>query len=328
MNWTGVLSGPDSNRLKVIVIVGPTAVGKSAVAVEVAKELGGEIVALDSRQVYEGMTVGTAQPTELERQEIPHHLYGIMRPDHPISAGEYARTAEACIGEILGRGNQPVICGGSGLYYRALTQGLFEGSASDLAVRKRLQSELKEIGSAALLKRLRKIDPQYAKITHPNNHKRLLRAMEIYEMTGVSASEHFRRQERKSSPYHYFSAYLKVSAKVLETRIRNRIEKMLQDGWIDEVKRLRARRYTRDVHPMDSLGYGQIAAFLKNKIHYDEMLNRIHIETRQYAKKQLTWFDKEAVDLCLGETIVTGSDTRELAQMITLAYQKDLMETG
>lgn len=313
---------------RVLAIVGPTAVGKSAVAVQVGKELTGEIIALDSRQVYRNMSIGTVQPAERDREGIPHHLYGILKPDHPISAGEYARLAEAKIDEILEKGKEPIICGGSGLYFRALTQGLFEGSTSDSSVREKLQRELNKRGSSELLKRLRKIDPEYAEIVHPNNHKRLLRALEIYETTGVPPSEHFRRHERKSSRHDFFSVYLKVSARELDDRIRKRTEKMLNAGWIEETKRLLASGYSRDSHPMDSLGYGQIIAYLENRIDFDRMVDLIHNKTRQYARKQVKWFDREHIDLCLGPDVVLGKDKKTIARMVVREFKKGLMREG
>ncbi|MFQ6674256.1 MAG: tRNA (adenosine(37)-N6)-dimethylallyltransferase MiaA, partial [Fidelibacterota bacterium] len=269
MNWTGGLSDPDSDTTGVLVIVGPTAMGKSSVAVAVATDLGGEIISLDSRQIYRRMTVGTAQPTKSQQGGIPHHLYQIKEPGQSISAGEFAHLAREKIAHILGRGRRPVVCGGSGLYYRALTRGLFEGSRSDPLIRQRLRRELEKSGQEALLERLGEIDPDYARIVHPNNHRRLLRALEIYEITGIPPSEHFRRQKESHFPYPLFTAYLRGSLRLIEERIRVRTGEMLDSGWIEEVKDLLDKGYGRESHPMNSLGYGQIMDYLDGRIDYD-----------------------------------------------------------
>jgi len=297
MNSTGDLNGPDLNPTAVLVIVGPTAVGKSAVAVAVASQLGGEIIALDSRQIYRFMPIGTDQPEKKGQGRIPHHLYGIREPDKSISSGEYARLVEQKINVIFQKGNHPILCGGSGLYFKAVTEGLFEGSTSDPTIRQRLKEDLKEKGADALLRKLMKIDPEYARIVHPNNHKRLLRALEIHEITGIPPSEHFKKQKGKSSLYRFFSAYLRASIEHLEGWIGERTRKMIEAGWVDEVKSLLKLGYSGLAHPMDSLGYRQIMDYLEGKVDFDEMVTLINIETRQYARKQLKWFDRERVDI-------------------------------
>ena len=299
MNWTGALSAPDHPSSKVLIIVGPTAVGKTAIAVEVAKSLNGEIVGLDSRQIYRYMEIGTAQPTQEEQMGIPHHLYGIFDPDRTISAGEYARLVEEKIEDIFCRHKQPVVCGGSGLYYRALTRGLFEGSASNLEIRNKLKEELERKGAIALLNKLKKIDSEYAKIVHPNNHKRLLRALEIYEITGRAPSEHFKKQRAYASKFSFYTIFLRPSQNWLEERIVERTHQMLEKGWVDEVKTLLKKGYSPDCHPMDSLGYRQILDYLEGKLNYTEMVDLINLRTRQYARRQMKWFKKEPIDLTL-----------------------------
>ncbi|MEE9189824.1 MAG: tRNA (adenosine(37)-N6)-dimethylallyltransferase MiaA, partial [Candidatus Neomarinimicrobiota bacterium] len=168
----------------VLCIVGPTAVGKTAMAIELASRLNGEIIGLDSRQIYKGLEIGTAQPTATEISKIRHHLIGIRDLKNPISAGEYARLVWKAVSEITERKNQPIICGGAGLYFRAVREGIFRDSVSALGIRKRLNKEYEGLGGEYLLNRLRDIDPDYAEIVHPNNQKRLVRALEIYEATG------------------------------------------------------------------------------------------------------------------------------------------------
>jgi len=314
MNLTGDLNGPDINPPKVLIIVGPTAVGKSAAAIAVANQLKGEIIALDSRQIYQHMPIGTDQPDDRLKAEIPHHLYGFKDPSFTISAGEYARLAEEIIEDIFKRNNQPIVCGGSGLYFRALTRGLFEGSATDLSIRLKLQKELKEKGVNELLRRLREIDPEYAKIVHPNNSKRLIRALEIYCITGVAPSEHFKQQKEKISPFQFVLAYLRAPIELLEMWIKERTRKMLESGWINEVQSLAKLGYSGKTFSMDSLGYKQIVDYLDGKISYQEMEKLINTSTRQYARKQLKWFNRERVDICID--IVEKKGTKYVANTI------------
>lgn len=324
MSWTGGLNDPNSALGNVLAIVGPTAVGKSTVAVAVAARLGGEIVALDSRQIYRHMVVGTDQPREGDRRGIPHHLYGILEPEETISAGQYAHLAREKIEEIFSRNGQPIVCGGSGLYFRALARGLFEGSSSDPTVRKRLECQLRQNGAAVLSERLNRIDPYYAAIVHPNDHKRLLRALEIYEITGIPPSEHFQKGKADSPPFRFFTVYLRVSVDLLKDRISQRIERMLASGWVEEVENLLARGYSRDVHPMDSLGYRQIMRYLDGKMDLDEMVKLINIQTRQFAKKQLKWFDREEVAFRLD--ISRWHNAEEMAVIIVDAFKKGLTQ--
>jgi len=183
-----------SNPKPVLAIVGPTAIGKTTAAIDVAKKVNGEIIGLDSRQIYKGMAIGTAQPTVEELAAAPHHLIGIKDPDSAISAGKYAKLVLNLVKDISERGKEPIICGGAGLYYQAITKGIFSESETDLDVREKLIQEYEETGPDGLLNRLQELDPEYAVKVHPNNKKRLVRALEIYTVTGRPPSEHFNRQ--------------------------------------------------------------------------------------------------------------------------------------
>ena len=200
-----------------ISILGPTASGKTSLAVTVAKQISGEVIGLDSRQIYIDMEIGTAQPSKVEMDGIPHHLIGFRSPTQSVSAGEYAKMVTGIVDKIQGRGNNPIICGGAGLYYRALTEGIFSGSKSDLAVREDLNKEYDELGGEILLDRLKTVDPEYAGITHPNNRKRLVRALEIYLSTGKTPSEHFLDQKSSTgNTIRPFSVWLNVEMDYLE----------------------------------------------------------------------------------------------------------------
>ena len=286
---------------KILTIIGPTASGKSSLSVELAKRLDGEIIGLDSRQIYKGMPVGTAQPTKEEMDGIPHHLFGFRNPAKPISSGEYAKMMKEKVVEIRGFGKTPIICGGAGLYYRALKTGIFEGSVSDLPTRDRLDQAYED-DPAALLARLRSIDPEYAEIVHINNKKRLMRALEIYEATGKTPSEHFRDQEKNPvETMNLFTILLNWDRKIIIERIEQRTDEMLENGWIEEVQELLIKQSeSKKVYPaLNSIGYRQIQSYLKNELTFDEMREDIVIRTRQFARQQVQWYKKENIELII-----------------------------
>jgi len=308
-----------------LALVGPTAVGKTALAIAVAQPLRGEIIGLDSRQIYGGLEIGTAQPTPAERRQVPHHLIGIRPPDQPISAGEYAELVEGVLEDILQRGNQPIFCGGAGLYYRALVRGIFPGSVSDLKVRKKLEKIYDEEGPEGLLARLRKLDPDYATIVHPNNKKRLIRALEIYESTGRTPSEHFRAQARAgSAPGNIYTVLVTRTWEDLEQRIQTRTAAMLARGWVGELVRLKATYPDQDLFPLDSIGYRQIERHLQGALSYPEMIAEINLKTRQYAKRQLQWFKREVLHLTLNLTQLETLD--EARERVVAGYKTFLLE--
>ena len=312
----------DNKRSKpkpVLAIVGPTAIGKTTVSIDVANKVNGEIIGLDSRQIYRGMAVGTAQPTTEELAAAPHHLIGVKDPDLPISAGKYAKLVLNLVKDISERGKEPIICGGAGLYYRAITKGIFSESETDLDVREKLIQEYEEIGPDGLLNRLQELDPEYAVKVHPNNKKRLIRALEIYTVTGKPPSEHFNRQEKFGTPIlNLFTVLLTIDRKELGKRIAKRTGKMLNSGWIEETKMLRKGIDPIAMHPIDSIGYRQIAAFLEGKLNKEELEEKIILRTCQYARRQLQWFRQENIDL----TIDIGIAPDKLADHIITGFKK------
>lgn len=274
----------------ILAIVGPTAVGKTSVAIAVAQKVKGEIIGLDSRQLYRGMPIGTAQPSAGELELIPHHLIAIREPHEIVSAGEYSTLVEECIAEIRMRGKEPIICGGAGLYLEALTKGIFEDSTADLKIRENLNDEYVK-DPAALLKKLQDIDSEYGHIVHINNKKRLVRALEIFAITGKSPTEHFNSQTINPSTKHHFCVILlSMDKQDLETRICNRTKKMLANNWIEETKALLEKYSVGEVHALDSIGYRQICEYLVGEYTLEEVEEEIILRTRQYAKRQLTWF--------------------------------------
>jgi len=281
--------------------VGPTAVGKTSISVGISKELNGEIIGLDSRQIYKGMAIGTEQPTEEEMDGIRHHLMGFREPSEPVSAGEYAKLVKEKVEEIQSHGKSPIICGGAGLYYRALTKGIFEGSISDLSVRERLEKKYEE-NPETLLHRLRSVDPEYGEIVHINNKKRMVRALEIYETTGKTPSDHFKLQENiPKNTLRLCTVLLMMDKEILNDKIEKRTEEMLASGWIDEVKLLvhKQAESGKPFPSLDSIGYREIQAFLNDEMSIDEMKEKIIIKTRQYSRRQVQWFHNEKVGLTI-----------------------------
>ena len=305
-------------KQKILTIIGPTAIGKTAIAIELAKQVNGEVIGLDSRQIYFGMRIGTAQPIISEMQGIRHHLIGIRSLEKVVAAGEYAKLVNAVVVDIRQRNHEPIICGGAGLYYRALHEGIFEGSVTDPIIREKLE-KVYDDNPQQLLDRLNNIDPEYAKIVHINNKKRLARAMEIYELTGKTPSEHFAKQKKEKLPkLNFYSVLLTLDKKSLFERICKRTEQMLEDGLINEVETLLLKYNVKDVHPLDSIGYKQVISYFNGKLNYQEMIDEINIRTRQYVKKQRTWFKNEPIDLELDMSNYTSNS--EIASEIISNY--------
>jgi len=300
---------------KILTIIGPTASGKTSLSVELAKKLDGEIIGLDSRQIYEGMSIGTAQPTQDEMEGIQHHLMGFQDPAIPISAGIYTSKVKEKVTEIQKNRKTPIICGGAGLYFRALKTGIFQGSVSDLPIRNRLDQAYED-DPVALLERLKFIDPEYAKIVHINNKKRLMRALEIYEITGRPPSEHFKAQKEKpTDSLNLYTILLNWNRQKIINRIERRTDEMLENGWIEEVEDLlkKQKKEGKEYPGLNSIGYRQIQMFLKKKISFDEMKEDIVIRTRQFARRQVQWFKKEKIDLIVE---MDNLDTEKIPQII------------
>lgn len=276
-------------KLPVPIITGPTAVGKTATAIELAQKLDGEIISIDSRQVYRGLDVGTAKPTLRQLKEIPHHLIDILDPAEKISAGAYRELALKTVSGIRARGRLPIFVGGSGMYIKTVIEGIFEESLTDEAVRQKIRAELEAQGAAALYNRLVDIDPELAVKTHLNDIKRITRALEIYAITGKPPSEHYRNQ-KSEPPFPYRIFVLTMERQQLYERINERVDRMIADGLVDEVRRLLAAGLRGDLDALLTLGYQEVVAYFDGQCTHDEMVENIKRNTRRYAKRQLTWF--------------------------------------
>ncbi len=295
---------------KIITIIGATAVGKTDLAIKIAEMLNGEIIGLDSRQIYNYMPIGTAQPTKAERKNIKHHLIGIRDPWDSISAGEYAKMVIKKVNNIIEKGSTPIICGGAGLYYRAITRGIFSKSHTDIIIRQELENKYIE-DSVSLMLKLKEVDPEYAKIVHINNKKRLIRALEIFEITGIPPTEHFSNQKiNQSDLLDLFTIYLSLDKKLHLNKIIERTNNMFKRGWVEEVNTLLSLKKEKKVNmsALESIGYKQIIDYLNGDIDKGTLLELIIVRTRQYAKKQDKWFKNENIDLSIDLTNLSGED--------------------
>ena len=278
---------------KLLVICGPTASGKSELAIRLARELDAEIVNADSMQVYRGMDIGTAKPAPAQRKEIPHHLIDVADPDQPFSAADFALAADEAIRGTTGRGKRVIVAGGTGLYIRALLKGLVDSPSGAGEIRRKLQEEARELGNQAMLEKLGRVDPELAARIHPNNRVRIIRALEVYRLTGVPLSRYQQEHGFSGRRYESLQIGIKVERRELYRRIDERVERMVEDGLLDEVHGLLASGYGRDLKSMRAIGYKEAAACLAGEYGPDEAVRLIKRDTRRYAKRQLTWFNAD-----------------------------------
>ncbi len=278
---------------KILVICGPTASGKSVLAQRLACELDGEIVNADSMQVYRGMDIGTAKPSPRDRASAAHHLIDICDPDHNLSAAGFAAAADAAIADITARGRRVIVAGGTGLYIRALLQGLVDSPSGADSIRSELQREAREKGNQAMLEELRTVDPESAARMHPNNMVRIIRALEVHRLTGVPLSRHQNEHGFGQERYRAFKIAPRVARNELYHRIEERVDQMIAAGLVEEVSRLLAAGYHRNLKAMRAIGYKEIASFLAGECNREQAVSLIKRDTRRYAKRQLTWFNGE-----------------------------------
>ncbi len=277
-----------------VVLVGPTAIGKSRIAIEVAQALGTEILTADSTQVYRGMNVGTDTPSEEDRQRVPHRLIDLVEPDEPFNAGEFRRQALREISRLYENGLLPLVVGGTGLYVRALLNGLWAGPPSDRILRRKLEEEARARGGESMYQELSRVDPATARRLHPRDTVKVLRALEVYRQTGVPLSKaHEAHRERATTPFRTLILGLTMERAVLYQRIDQRVDVELAKGLVDETRTLLEKGYSRDLVSMKSLGYRQMAGYLEGEYSFDDAVRRLKRDTRHFAKRQMTWFRKE-----------------------------------
>jgi len=279
-----------SSKPSLLVLVGPTAVGKTKLSLHLAADYGAEIISGDSMQVYRGMDIGTAKATPEERSAVTHHLIDIHEPDHPFSVAEFQHRARHLIADIHERGKLPFIVGGTGLYVESVCYDFqFTEQGSDEAYREELQIYAERNGNEALLERLREIDPETAERLHANDRRRIIRAMEVYRLTGERLSDQLKVQ-KKQSPYELCIVGLTMDRALLYKRIEERIDLMIEQGLVEEVRRLREKGYGMQHISMQGLGYKEILSYLDGALTLEEAVAQLKQDTRRYAKRQLSWF--------------------------------------
>lgn len=279
---------------KLICIAGPTASGKTSFAVHLAKHLNGEIISADSMQIYKYMDIGTAKPDKEEMQGIRHYLIDEITPFESFSVNEFVLRAKKCEEEIRARGKLPIVAGGTGLFISSLTDNVkFAKTETDEELRETLAEAAREKGNAYLHNMLKEIDPESAERIHPNNTKRVIRAIEIYKTSGITMSEQIRNSKAEPSPYELTYIGLTAPREYLYERINKRVDIMLEKGLIKEVEALRQMGLDKSYNSMQGIGYKETLDYLDNKLTSDGLSELIKQESRRYAKRQLTWFKRD-----------------------------------
>lgn len=278
------------SKPKIIVICGPTASGKTALSIQLAKKINGEIVSADSMQIYKDMDIGTAKPSIEEMDGVKHYLIDNVSPTIRYSVANYKKDALNAIEEILKKGKTPIIVGGTGLYVDSLVNGIeYDDLEIDLEYRHQLEQEAKEKGLEELYNKAIQIDAEAMKKISPNDRKRIFRVLEIYHSTGKTKTEQEIESREKENPYEYVVFAINMDREKLYERINKRVDIMIENGLVDEVKSL-INKYDELPTAIQGLGYKEVVSYLNNEITYEEMIEKIKQETRRYAKRQLTWF--------------------------------------
>jgi len=278
---------------KLVVILGPTCTGKSALGIEIAKKFDGEIINCDSMQVYKGFDIGTDKVPPSLRKEVRHHLLDILDHTQQFTAADFARLAKKAIDDIISRRKLPIIVGGTGLYIRALLNGIFPGPGRDEKLRAKLKKEAREKGISYLREKLEEIDPVYARIIGENDEMRIIRALEVYYLTGKPISEHFKNTRSELNDFHKIKIGLILERKELYRRINERVERMFASGMVEEVKELLKKGVSPDSPPFRALGYKYALKVAQGKMSEKKAILLTQRDTRRYAKRQIIWFRKE-----------------------------------
>ncbi|GAB2548374.1 tRNA (adenosine(37)-N6)-dimethylallyltransferase MiaA [Gracilibacillus alcaliphilus] len=277
---------------KLLVIVGPTAVGKTALSIEIAKKFHGEIISGDSMQVYQGMNIGTAKITEQEKEGIPHHMLDILDPAQPFSVADFQTLVQQYIQEIAIRGRQPIIAGGTGLYIQSVLYDYqFADSRRSAAYQQKIEQELEQNGLEYVYNRLKRVDPVQAEKIHPNNIRRLVRALEVYDRTGLTMTEYQARQSAEAR-YDFHIIGLQMERELLYQRINQRVDLMIENGLIEEVAQLLQKGY-EGTQAMRGIGYKEIIPYVKGEQSLEEAVDTLKRNSRRFAKRQYTWFNNK-----------------------------------
>ena len=310
-----------------VILTGPTAVGKTSLSINLAKAINGEIISADSMQIYKGMDIGTAKIMPEEMDGVTHHLIDVIDPTEDFHVVRFKEMVEAAIEEIYAKGKVPVICGGTGFYIQAILYDIdFTENEIDKSYRESLEKYAAEFGQDALHDKLKAIDPESAESIPAANVKRVIRAIEYYEQTGEKFSVHNATQKEKNSPYNFAYFVLNDDRQLLYNRIDARVDKMIDEGLIDEVKSLVAKGVKKGMTAMDGIGYKELLDYLDGNGSLEDAVELIKKKSRNYAKRQLTWFRREKEVIWLDKTVYTSEDML-LDEILSTLRKKGIIES-
>lgn len=309
-----------------IILTGPTAVGKTKASIGLAKAVGGEIISADSMQVYKHMDIGSAKIKKEEMEGVPHYLVDVLEPDEEFHVARFQEMAKAAMEEIYARNHIPILVGGTGFYIQALLYDIdFSKGEEDTSYREELEHYAEEQGAQALHDRLRQVDEKSADTIHANNVKRVIRALEYYHQTGEKISEHNENERQKESPYNFVYFVLNDERSRLYERIEKRIDLMMEEGLLEEVKHLKEKGYTKDMVSMQGLGYKEILDYLDGITTLEEAIYILKRDTRHFAKRQLTWFKRERDVTWINKQDYRYEEPLILEEMLKYVREKEIV---
>ena len=309
-----------------VILTGPTAVGKTALSIALAKAMGGEIISADSMQVYRHMDIGSAKIMPEEMEGVPHHLIDVLEPAEEFNVVVFQKLAKQAVEEIYSRGHIPILVGGTGFYIQALVYDIdFTENNEDTALRQALEEQARREGADVLYERLRAVDPESCESIHAHNIKRVIRAIEFYEKTGKKISDHNREQRQNASPYHFAYFVLTDDRDRIYQRINERVDQMMAQGLEEEVRALRDLGCRRDMVSMQGLGYKEILSALEGEISLEEAVCQIKRDTRHFAKRQLTWFRREKEVIWMDKTVFDYKSQKILEFMQDFLREKGII---
>lgn len=309
-----------------VILAGPTASGKTALSVRLAQKIGGEIISADSMQVYRGMDIGSAKIRPSEMEGVSHFLIDVLDPDEEFNVVIFQKMVKSAMQEIYERNHIPVLVGGTGFYIQAVLNDIsFTEEENDSLVRKNLEALAREKGGTWLHEQLQKVDPASARTIHPNNRKRVIRALEFYQETGTCISEHNQEQREKQSPYQFVYFVLNMEREKLYQRINQRVDQMLEQGLVEEVTRLQKAGCHAGMVSMQGLGYKEILSYLQGECTLEEAVTILKRDTRRFAKRQLTWFRREK-EVCWVNRESFPDETGMLSYMLKQLEEKNIID--
>ena len=309
-----------------IVLTGPTAVGKTSLSISLAKAVNGEIISADSMQVYKGMDIGSAKIRKEEMQGVTHYLVDILEPEEEFHIVKFQELAKAALEEIYAKGKIPILVGGTGFYIQAVTRDIdFTQAEQETSYREELEQFAKEKGAEYLHEKLREVDSKSAENIHANNVKRVIRALEFYHQNGTPISEHNQEQKEHETPYNLAYFVLTAPREILYERIDRRVDQMMEEGLLEEVKSLRERGCHRGMVSMQGLGYKEILAYLEGEYPLEEAVRILKRDTRHFAKRQLTWFRREQDVIWVDKEQFHWNEAEILEYMMSVLKEQDLL---